>query len=32
MNAKERFHALYTPLNFYPISKNETKQQLVDKP
>jgi len=26
------FHAISTPLNFAPISKNETKQQLVDKP
>ncbi|MNV21948.1 hypothetical protein D3C71_1129010 [compost metagenome] len=26
------FHALYTGLNFAPISKIETKQQLVDKP
>jgi len=26
------FHAVYTGLNFDPISKIETKQQLVDKP
>jgi len=26
------FHATYTGLNFDPISKIETKQQLVDKP
>ncbi len=26
------FHTLYTRLNFAPISKDETKQQLVDKP
>jgi len=26
------FHAASTGLNFGEISKNETKQQLVDKP